>query len=65
VPADLSTTLTAADNQRRQQALTAELRSRCLAFVDGIGQHPSNGWQEQHGFIWSGTDAVPRLTLLR
>ena len=39
-----SVELTSDQNEVRQQELAAELRSRSLAFVDGIGQHPSNGW---------------------
>ena len=67
--------------------LGAELRHLGLAHVEGIGQHPSNGWNgepsylvfglalpeaealghayRQNAIVWSGTDAVPRLILLR
>ena len=33
------------ENEARQQELKATLKKRGLAFIDGIGQHPSNGWQ--------------------
>ena len=39
-----SVELTPDENEVRQRDLAAELRSRSLAFLDGIGQHPSNGW---------------------
>lgn len=32
------------ENEIRQQELKATLKKRGLAFIDGIGQHPSNGW---------------------
>jgi hypothetical protein len=32
------------ENETRQQALKASLTHRGLAFIDGIGQHPGNGW---------------------
>jgi hypothetical protein len=32
------------ENKDRQQELKAKLKTRGLAFVDGIGQHPSNEW---------------------
>lgn len=34
----------AAANAARQQALAEELSRRCLTFLRGIGQHPSNEW---------------------
>lgn len=83
----LSAELTPQENSERQLALADELRLRGLAFVEGIGQHPSNGWggepsflvfglnlqaaktlaikHEQNALVWSGSDSVPKLILLR
>ncbi len=33
------------ENEARQQELKATLKKRGLAFIDGIGKHPSNGWR--------------------
>ncbi|CAN1529023.1 Protein of unknown function DUF3293 [Burkholderiaceae bacterium] len=32
------------ENEQRQQNLNAQLKTRGLSFIDGIGQHPSNEW---------------------
>jgi hypothetical protein len=32
------------ENEQRQQELKAQLKTRGLSFIDGIGQHPSNEW---------------------
>lgn len=85
-----SQSLSPDENALRQGALARELQSRGLAFDEGVGHHPSNGWEgghgepsflvygvdldaskalarqfEQNAFVFSGTDAVPRLILLR
>lgn len=74
-------------NAERQASFAEELQRRSLEFVDGVGQHPSNGWTgepsflvfgltlvaakalgqrlEQNAIVWSGTEAVPELVLLR
>lgn len=39
-----STTTSIDENNRRQHALTQEVRSRGLAMEVGVGQHPTNGW---------------------
>ena len=74
-------------NEARQAHLATELRSRSLAFAEGVGEHPASDWGgepsflvygltleaaralcnrlEQNAFIWSGSDSVPRLVLLR
>ena len=79
--------LNEASNASRQHALLQELRRRGLAFVEGIGQHPSNQWPgepsflifglgleaatelgaslKQNAIVWSGSDALPQLILLR
>lgn len=83
----LSTELTPKENSERQLALADELRLRGLSFVEGVGQHPFNGWggepsflvfglnlqaaktlgnkYEQNALVWSGSDSVPKLILLR
>lgn len=32
------------ENEQRQQDLKAQLKTRGLSFIDGIGQHPINEW---------------------
>jgi hypothetical protein len=46
-----SVALTSAENELRQKALAADLRSHSLPFVDAIGEHPSNGWQGEPSFL--------------
>ncbi len=41
-----SQTLDPKVNEERQAALVAELKDLRLAFIAGIGQHPSSGWAE-------------------
>ena len=41
----------AASNAEAQARLARELRSRSLAFVDGIGEHPHNGWPGEASFL--------------
>ena len=82
-----SQALDTASNASRQLALSQELRRRGLAFMEGVGQHPSNQWPgepsflifglsledakelgaslEQNAIIWSDSDAMPQLILLR
>jgi hypothetical protein len=43
--------LDAAANAARQAALAKELSSRSLAFLPGVGQHPSNGWPGEDSFL--------------
>ena len=39
-------------NAQRQSALADELKSRCLRFIDGIGQHPTNTeWPGEASFL--------------
>lgn len=40
-----------AANAGRQLALARELSQRGLMFVDGIGEHPSNGWPGEPSFL--------------
>ena len=46
-----SAEVTPEENERRQSDLAKELRSRSLAFVDGIGQHPTNGWDGEQSYL--------------
>lgn len=46
-----SAELAVEENLARQAALAAALRSRGLVFVEGIGQHPSNGWEGESSFL--------------
>ena len=41
----------AAANVERQEALARELRQQGLAFIGGIGQHPSNNWPGEPSFL--------------
>jgi hypothetical protein len=43
--------LDAAANAARQAALAKELSGRSLAFLPGVGQHPSNGWPGEDSFL--------------
>ncbi|MGO4579961.1 DUF3293 domain-containing protein [Cupriavidus sp. 2TAF22] len=46
-----------AANAVRQQALVRELTQLGLRCIDGIGQHPTNGWDGEESFL------VPGLSL--
>ncbi len=46
-----SQSLDAEANAARQAALARELTGRSLAFLPGIGQHPSNGWPGEDSFL--------------
>ena len=41
-------------NVNRQAALASELRFRSLAFIGGIGKHPSNRWEGESSFLVMG-----------
>ena len=43
--------LDAAANAQRQAILAAELQQRGLAFVEGMGQHPSGDWPGEASFL--------------
>lgn len=82
-----SQTLDLQDNATRQAMLAQELTFRSLAFLPGLGVHPSGLWPaepsflvfgidlaaakalgqrfEQNAVVWTGTDGVPQLVLLR
>lgn len=38
-------------NSQRQAALASELKFRSLAFISGVGQHPSNKWPAEPSFL--------------
>lgn len=40
----LARALSDEENHKRQKELTDELERRSLVCIDGIGQHPTNGW---------------------
>ncbi|MEM5388606.1 DUF3293 domain-containing protein [Paraburkholderia phymatum] len=40
-----------AANTSRQLALARELSQRGLTFIDGVGEHPSNGWRGEPSFL--------------
>ena len=46
-----SRVLDQASNVSRQLALSKELRRRSLAFMEGVGQHPSNQWPGEPSFL--------------
>lgn len=39
------------ENETRHQALKASLAHRGQAFIEGIGQHPRNGWPGEHSVL--------------
>jgi hypothetical protein len=39
-----SQALSPTENERRQQELKAQLKTRGLSWIEGIGQHPNNQW---------------------
>lgn len=41
----------AAFNASRQQQLATELRQRQLAFIEGKGAHPGNGWPPEASYL--------------
>jgi len=58
-----SAELTSAENDVRQMNLASELKTRGLAFVDGIGQHPTNGWAGEPSFLVFGLPLEAAKTL--
>ncbi|ARU06022.1 hypothetical protein CCO03_16315 [Comamonas serinivorans] len=51
-----STPLDEATNAARQADLADELTRRGLAFIPGVGQHPSNPWPGEASFLILGLD---------
>jgi len=58
-----SAELTAHENAERQAILAAELHSLGLTFVEGIGQHPTNGWPGEPSFLVFGLTLEAATTL--
>jgi hypothetical protein len=44
------------ENEDRQQELKDTLKKRGLTCIDGIGQHPSNGWKGEPSVLILGLD---------
>ena len=44
------------ENEARQLELKVTLKKRGLAFIDGIGQHPNNGWPGEPSVLILGLD---------
>jgi len=51
-----SQTLDDAANAERNNSLRSELIERKLAFIEGVGQHPFNGWPGEASFLIFGLD---------
>ena len=51
-----SQTLDDTANAERQNLLRCELVERKLAFIEGVGQHPFNGWPGEASFLIFGLD---------
>jgi hypothetical protein len=58
-----SAELTSAENEVRQKNLASELGMHGLAFVDAIGQHPTNGWEGEPSFLVFGLTLEAAKTL--
>lgn len=52
-------------NRLRQEALGAEIQRRSLAFLPGVGRHPSNGWPPEPSFLVLGLALEAAKTLGR
>ena len=50
-------------NNARQQALAKELELRSLAYVKGVGLHPSNNWPGEESFLIFGLTLEAAKTL--
>ncbi len=57
--------LTAQENEERHQALIAEIKSRSLSFLPGVGQHPSNNWLGEQSVLVLGLSLEAAKTLGR
>lgn len=53
------------ENKARQSDLNATLKKRGLAFIDGIGQHPSNNWLGEVSVLVLGLDLEAAKSLAR
>jgi len=57
--------LSPTENWDRHTKLVQEMESRKLAFVDGIGQHPSNNWPGEPSILVFGIDRATAEALGR
>ena len=55
--------LTAKENATRQAALVRDVDALGLAYIEGIGQHPSNNWPGEHSLLVLGIDEAAAKTL--
>ena len=60
-----SQTLDDAANAERTNSLRSELIERKLAFIEGVGQHPFNGWPGEDSFLIFGVDLEAARDLSR
>ena len=60
-----SQTLDDAANAVRNNSLHIELIERRLAFIEGVGQHPFNGWPGEDSFLIFGVDLEAARDLSR
>ena len=60
-----SKTLGDSENEERNNALRRELIERNLAFLEGLGKHPSNEWPGEASFLILGIDLETARNLSR
>ena len=60
-----SKTLGDSENEERNNSLRQELIKRNLAFLEGEGKHPSNGWPSEASFLIFGIDLETARDLSR
>jgi hypothetical protein len=53
------------ENNARQVALASELLGRGLAFLHGVGQHPTNGWPGEPSYLMFGLSLEEAMALGR
>ena len=61
----LSQQLSVTENEKHQQALIAEIKSRSLSFLPGEGRHPSNNWPAEQSVLVLGLSLEAAKTLGR
>ncbi len=58
-----SQTVSPSENASRHAQLGAELSKRGLVHIEGIGQHPTNGWPGEPSYLIVGLDLEAARTL--
>ena len=58
-----SQTVSSSENAARHAQLGAELTKRGLVHIEGIGQHPTNGWPGEPSYLIVGLDLEAARTL--